>query len=344
MGADNGEEVASFTDTCADTSWCKISLDTDILRKVLPTQKGKKIAFAIKATDSNSNEALYSMDSDIPPTFVTEYKPTWGTTDAPTECISNWKECDNDAGSSICCNDGYDCYAKKSTYSQCRTSCPSSWTADGSCNNTDDAVDAASTTIIILVIVLVVIVGAGAFYYYRKHEAQKLHDDRESTVGPTASKSKKTIVDKGDYDSVPQTNKSVEMTNKKPKVELKAAVNPVTELSDLVGCWTVSGVPTEILPMDEVEHTFQVYFKGKHYGNRYDLTDGPVNIERNDGRIVDKAHSELGVSIVWTCKDSTQEPVIWAKNEGAVPTKTGPPSARELVAAPPPAEDVTEQL
>merc|ERR1711998_615643 len=122
-------------------------------------QKGKKISFAIKATDSNSNEALYSMDSDIPPTFVTEYKPTWGTTDAPTECISNRKECDNDAGSSICCNDGYDCYAKKSTYSQCRTSCPSSWTADGSCNNTDDAVDAASTTIIILVIVLVVIVG-----------------------------------------------------------------------------------------------------------------------------------------------------------------------------------------
>ena len=32
-------------------------------------------------------------------------------------------------------------------------------------------------------------------------------------------------------------------------------------------------------------------FKGKHYGNRYDICDGPENIERNDGWKVDKIHS-----------------------------------------------------
>ena len=34
-----------------------------------------------------------SMDSSIPPTFVVEYKPTYGSTSAPTQCVSNWKEC-----------------------------------------------------------------------------------------------------------------------------------------------------------------------------------------------------------------------------------------------------------
>ena len=238
--------------------------------------------------------------------------------------------------SSLCCSESYECYAKNDAYSQCRSGCPSSW----SCADEDDAVNAASTTIIILIILFVCLAGAGAYYMKNRHDAQKMHDARHDTL-PDPSKAGRKSDPAG-------PDKSVEMSPVIPTVELKLASNPVQDLSDIVGCWKLSKIPTEILPMEETHRTCEVLFKGKHYGNRYDICDGPLDIERNDGWKVDKVHSEIGVNIVWVNPESGEQPVEWEKDDDAVPTTGDQAESEErpaaIVPVPPPSGRELEML
>lgn len=86
-------------------------------------------------------DSTFSADSEATATFtvgtvISTPAPTVAPTDAPTDapttaptaatgtCVARWKRCsDGDS----CCDAADSCYVKSASYSQCRPSCPTSW-------------------------------------------------------------------------------------------------------------------------------------------------------------------------------------------------------------------------
>jgi len=240
----------------SEETWEYVNIDVDTMQQSvsMPKKAGDKIAFTIKSDETNSNEAIYSMDSDMVPTLEIGYQaivgqpPSEPPTPAPTTCVSNWASCDN-GNSVVCCGSGYSCYKKKDSYSQCRTSCPDS--SDWACNDEDDGLSAAGAGGVVMLVLLVIVpaIGLSIFTYRRlKQDAHaiKQYEKRMQAAGQPQQAQAPGLPLTGDTSEGPP---GIEMTSPSPSSAKPSVQGQTGSMSPGVDGRTSSGhhmLPEEV--------------------------------------------------------------------------------------------------